>query len=415
MKFLCFLLVPVVLAQVPKLTNTLSTDEKITTYQKWVASDSFSASNRLLLASAYIQKTRETTDFSYLDRASKIVNTILESKATYEAQRLRNLIELSRHEFSKVAEHAREMTVAAPNDPQNWGTLGDALMELGQYEKALPAFQKMNSLRANLFSWNRLAYYRFVTGDSDGALAIMNDAVRAGAPNPENKAWCLSELGAMHFKLGHLDQAEASYREAIAAFDTLHAAHAGLGAILAARGDLEGAVAAYRRAKSITPLVQYSGALHDLFEAQSKPRETHQEAAQIDLLMKLEEASGQKANRTLALILANQERELSKALEIARADLEVRKDIYTWDALGWVLLKNGKLEEAAKASQEALKTGAKEPLLLYHSGMIARAQANNPLARAHLAAALALNPGFDFKQSAIARKTLQLVTAESRP
>src|SRR5258707_6246625 len=189
--FLLFLSLPS-FAQIPGFNGKpITTDDRITLYEGWVGADQANIANQTLLAGAYIQKTRETTDFSYLDRASKIVDSVLAKKKDYEAMRLRNLIELNRHHFATVVEYTREMTRSAPTDPQNWGSLGDALMEMGQYEAALEAFQKMLELKRSLFSLNRMAYCKFVTGDPAGAISMMRDAVKAGASYPENKSWCL--------------------------------------------------------------------------------------------------------------------------------------------------------------------------------------------------------------------------------
>ena len=57
-------------------------------------------------------------------------------------------------------------------------------------------------------------------------------------------------------------------------------------------------------------------------------------------------------NRDLALFYADHDMKLAEALDLAQKELEVRHDIYTWDALAWALYKNGKLTEAAKASEK---------------------------------------------------------------
>ena len=389
----------------------MTTDERISVYQRWLATNPASTANQTLLAGAYIQKTRETADFSYLDRASKLVDKVLSEKKDYEAQRLRNLIELNWHHFSKVAEYAREMTRSAPADPQNWGSLGDALLEMGQYQDALEAFQKMLSIRPNLFSYNRMGYYRFVTGDTEGGIAMMKDAVRAGAGYPENKGWCLVELGNMYFKTSRWPEAERAYREAIETFPSSHAAHAGLGSVQAARGKLLEAIDSYKRAQSITPMVQYAGALHDLYAALGRTADARQQADIVDLVAKLEQAANQKANRTLAVLYANQDRNLAQALDLARADFQVRQDVYTYDALAWTLYKNGRHEDAHRASEQALKLGTPEALFFYHAGMIAYRLGDAAAARSHLRKALQLNAGFDFRQAGVARNTLHEIEA----
>lgn len=390
-------------------TGALTTDDRIALYERWVSADPGNISNQTLLAGAYIQKTRETTDYGYLDRASKIINKILAQKREYEALRLRNLIELNLHHFSKVVEYARGMTRSAPTDPQNWGSLGDALLEMGQYDGAREAFEKMLAIRPNLFSYNRLAYYRFVTGDADGGIAMMTDAVKGGAKFPENKAWCLVELGNMYFKTGRWPEAERAYNEAIQTFPSLHTAYAGLGSVQAAQQKLPQAIESYKKAQSITPMVQYAGALHDLYAGSGKKAEAQQQADLVDVVAKLEEASNRKANRTLALVYANQDRNLAKALELAEADFEVRQDVYTHDALAWALYKNKRHDEAARASEKALQLGTPEALFFYHAGMIANARGDRAAAKKQLEKALQLNAGFDFRQAAIARKTLQAI------
>jgi len=390
----------------PKVKMT--TDDQIEIYQRWAKTDPANIQTNALLAAVYIQKTRETADPGYNERADALVKRILDREPrNYEAWKLRNIIELTRHHFAQAADWSAQLTRRLPSDPENWGVLGDAQMELGKYDDAVKAYRQMAAIKVSLFSLNRLAYYQFVTGDAPAALETMRQAVEAGAPYPENKAWCLADLGSMNFKLGKLDEAERVYREAIAVFPGQHLAHAGLGAVLAARGRTAEAIQSYLHAQAIVPLPQYAGALADLYAAAGKEDEARKQNANVDMIAHLEEAVGQKANRTLALIYANQGRNLDRAQALAEADLELRHDIYTWDAYSWVEYKRGHLDEARKASQEALKTGAREPLLLYHAGIIENAAGDPAAARKLLEGALALNPRFDPVQSANARHVLE--------
>src|SRR5580698_9875170 len=83
----------------------LKTDDQIAAVQTLIQAKPENLHYQTQLAGAYIQKVRETTDFSYLERASKILDNIIGSDShDYEALRLRSEIELERHEFAKVAE-----------------------------------------------------------------------------------------------------------------------------------------------------------------------------------------------------------------------------------------------------------------------------------------------------------------------
>jgi tetratricopeptide (TPR) repeat protein len=385
-----------------------STDVRIARYEKLVASDPADIRFQKQLAAAYLQKTRETSDYSYVERAARIVDHVLEvNPADYESLALRNQIEMNRHNFSRVAGYAREMARLAPDDLQNWAMLGDALMEMGEYESAAQAYDRMAALRPGLFSYNRLAFHRFVLGDSAGAIALMEKAAASGSPNPENTAWCLTELGNMYFKAGRLDDAERAFLSALEAFPASHAANAGMGSVQAARGRRDDAIASYRRAQAATPMPAYAAALYDLYTTGGDARLAQQQAGLIDVIVKMEIAGNQKADRMLALILANQGRNLTQALELAQADFSVRKDVYTRDALAWVLYKLGRYDEASQMIHEALVFQTPEPLFFYHAGMIAHALGRSPEAKANLQRALALNAKFDVAQSVIAARTLK--------
>ena len=142
-----------------------------------------------------------------------------------------------------------------------------------------------------------------------------------------------------------------------------------------------------------------------------KPAEAKEQEELIDLQAKLEAAANQKANRTLSLILSNENREPEEALALAREDFKARQDIFTYDALAWALYKNKRYDEAKKDSDEALKLGAPEAMLHYHAGMIAYAMGDSARAKSELEAADKLNPKFDVRQAVIAQQTLKEVGA----
>jgi tetratricopeptide (TPR) repeat protein len=361
-----------------RLTGVLGrakTDERIKSYEKLLASSPNDLGLQSGLIAAYLQKLRESADRAYLDRASKLVDRMLESDGgNFTALRFENEIDLQRHEFKAVAERAEDMAKYSPSDAGTWGNLGDALMELGEYERAGQAYTRMLALRPNLASYNRLAYFRFVTGDAGRAIELMRDAIAAGDPAAENTAWCEAELGDMYLKTGKLEEAEATYKRALALFPALHRASAGLGKLEAAHGHTEAAMRDYERAQSIVPLVEYAGALEDLYASSGMASKAREQRALIEAIEQLAKANGEKTNRNLALVLADHGRDLDVALDLMRAEIPTRPDVYTWDALAWVLFKSGHGAEAKEASTKALRLGTPEPSFRYHASQIASAQ-----------------------------------------
>jgi tetratricopeptide (TPR) repeat protein len=379
----------------PNPLSILKTDDQIAAYQLLIQTKPEDLHYQNRLAAAYIQKVRETTDFSYLDRASKIVNNVVANdRHDYEALRLRSEIELERHNFARVAEDSRELTRIAPDDPWNWGTLGDALIELGQYDAAAEAYQKMVTLRPDMSSYNRAAWFRFLAGDMPGAIDIMQKAISAGSPSPENSAWCLVELGNLYLKSGRSADAEKAYAAAVNVFPGYHPGYAGLGKAQAVQGRTKEAIANYERAQASTPMPDYAGALYDLYRAAGDDKKAQEERDLIDVYDHLNLSNGEKANRNVAMIYADRNWRPERALELAKAELSVRKDIYTYDALAWALYRNKKYDEASTALAEALKMGTPEPMFYYHAQQIALASGEDKKAAEYSQQLKAMNPEF---------------------
>lgn len=388
----------------------LKTDDRIAMYQSLVQAKPDDLHYHNLLAGAFIQKVRETTDFSYLDRASQILENVISlDSRNYEALRLRSEVELERHNFKTVAAYSRQLATLAPNDSWNWGTLGDALIETGDYEGAAEAYQKMVSIRPDLASYNRAAWYHFLAGDTPGAIEIMKRAIQSGTPSSENTAWCLVELGHLYLKSGKIEEAEQAYTAAVKAFPGYHPGYAGLGRAQAAKGELTAAIASLERAQASTPLPDYAAALYDLYTAAGNTKKAADQMDLIDVIDNLGQAAKEKANRNLAIIYADHDHRVDRALKLARAELDVRADIYTYDALAWALFKNHQFAEAEKAMAEAMKLSTPEPGFYYHAGMIAYGLGQKKEAHEYLKKALALNRRFDPRQAPVAEKVLKEV------
>ncbi len=389
-----------------------TTDQQIAALSKIAAAKPGSARDETALAKAYIQKMRETVDFSYLDRASRIVDDLLARDAgNYPALRLRSEIGMERHEFKQVEEYSQAMTDFFRDDPWNWGTLGDASMELGKYDQARKAYERMAALRPDLSSYNRLSYYHFVTGDAEGAISLMKAAVSGAAAAPENKAWCLADLGKMYFKIGKLLEAAAAFHESLAVFPNYYPAYAGLGSIEGAENHTVEAIESYKRAQSSVPLPEYASALEELYQRAGKPAESKQQQQLLEAIETMARSANEKTNRNLAIIYADHDRNLDRALELAQNEIAVRPDVYTYDALAWVLFKRKQYPAAADASAKALALKTPEPLFYFHAGMIAEALDRKAEAKKYLESAMALNPKFDIRQAEVARAALERLSA----
>jgi len=126
----------------------------------------------------------------------------------------------------------------------------------------------------------------------------------------------------------------------------------------------------------------------------------------VEKIGRLDRAAGVVYDRQRALFNADHNRHLDEALALARGELRLRHDIYTYDTLAWVLFKKGAFAEAAAASQKALAWKTRDASLWYHAGMIAAAGKQNGRARNYLERALSINSHFHPTAPAQARAVL---------
>jgi tetratricopeptide (TPR) repeat protein len=119
----------------------------------------------------------------------------------------------------------------------------------------------------------------------------------------------------------------------------------------------------------------------------------------VTAINKLFEANGVDTNLEIALFYADHDIEIQTSLEKARSAYEARPNIHAADVLAWTLYKSGDYEEAQRYASEALELGTRDPLKLFHAGMIARELGQDEQAEEYLQQAVDLNPEFSVLHS----------------
>jgi len=102
------------------------------------------------------------------------------------------------------------------------------------------------------------------------------------------------------------------------------------------------------------------------------------------------------------------------AVARAEAARAARPDVYSADVLAWALYQSGQYDAALPFSQEALHLGTKDPLMLFHAGMVSYKLGRDGEARAYLQQVADLNTRFSVRYSEIAQRTLEALE-RSRP
>lgn len=382
--------------------------------------EDFIAQNKL--AGYYLQRVRETGDLTYLklaQHASQSSSTTLPPEHNLDGLAQLTQVELTSHDFLAAKNHALQLIELQPDKSIPRQMLGDAMLELGEYDEARKAYWLMEQFGGiqgltRVAAEQRIARLALLRGEPESATEHFTKALRLAlampAPQRETVAWCRWQLGETAFLTGDYATAERHYRDALTTFPNYFRALASLGRVRAARGDLSGAAEQYQKAINIFPDPSYVAVLGDIYDLLGRKQDAAAQHRLVEAIAHLNVMAGNLYNRQEALFYADHDIKPEKAYENAVKEYEVRKDIYGADAVAWTALKAGKVAEAQTAIKEALKLGTLDSKLLYHAGMIDKAAGDRAGAAQFLKQALDLSPEFDPLQARIARKTLQTLT-----
>jgi tetratricopeptide (TPR) repeat protein len=335
------------------------------------------------------QRARETGDASYYARAEAAYRRALRvAPNDLPATIGLGAVALSRHEFRRALALGRHALALSPSTAAGHGVVGDALVELGRYEQAFEAFNRMVSLKPSVSSYARISYARELLGDVRGAIDAMRLAVDAAAGEPEALAWSHTQLGKLYWSHGRLSAAARQYRAALEIRPAYASALNALALVEAARGRRARATGLARRAAEILPLPQNVATLGDLLGGRAARRQY----ALVGAIARLERTQGVNVDLEIALFDVDHGIRLPRALAFARAARAERPSIDGDDVVAWALARNGRCGEAVRFSKRALRLGTLDAPKFFHRGMIERCLGHRAAAAHWFARARATNP-----------------------
>jgi tetratricopeptide (TPR) repeat protein len=359
------------------------------------------------LGFAYQLRWRETSDPSFLPRSEAALRRAVrfgveDADATLGIGSLA----LIQHEFRTALRYGRRAQKLLPGSSRPFGVIGDALVELGRYDDAFAAFERMVTLRPSLASYARVAYARELVGDREGAVAAMRLALDSAAGQPEPTAWARVELAKLQLGLGHARAARSHARIALRVLPGYPSARIELARIDAAAGRLDAAIAGARRAADAIPTTQSVALLADLLERAGRTAEARRQRDTVAVIDRLLEANGVQVDLETAIARADELVRPQETVELARRARAARPSIYGDDALAWALARAGRCAEAVPLAKRALRLGTEDGLLWFHLGYVEGCAGNVAARREAYARALVLHPEFSVRWAPIARAAL---------
>jgi tetratricopeptide (TPR) repeat protein len=362
------------------------------------------------LADVLMRQARVMNNPGLAVRAEDVLRAALkEVPEDYESTRMLGAVLLSQHRFRDAIEIATRARAFNEHDAWNYGVLGDAWLELGDYQRAFDTFDEMMRRRPSAAAYARVAYAKELQGDLNGALQLMRMATDAtSAHDPEGQAWHHVQIGELLFKQGKLSAARREYDHAAFIFPDHPMAAEGLARVMAAEQDFAGALAIYEElmAKGQLPhLAARAGDMH--------ARLGHDpDAAKLYALAENGWRFDTPEPAALVGFLATHDRAILDAVTLGERAAASRQNVPTMDALAWAYFRVGRMEDALKASKQALRTGTRERSILYHAAAIHRAAGDMASARVLIGQAVDRHPEFDPIEGPAARELAKALSTK---
>ena len=357
------------------------------------------------LAAVLLRQARVDSNPALAREAETVVRTALDrDPLDYQTRRTLATVLLSQHRFREAIVIAEETRALNPDDAWNHGVIGDASLELGEYDAAWAAYDTMMRIRPSAQAYARVAHALELSGDLERALETMQMSAEAtSAHDPEALAWHYAQLGHLQFELGRLDDADREYRRAAFVFPGHPYALAGRIRVTAAAGRYHDALALARPLLEQTGSPEIAAQVGDLHAALGDARAAARYYDEAERLERDGWTWEEPQPGALARLLGDRDRRADEAVALAEQALAHRRDIFSEDALAWACFRAGRMEQASAASARALRTGTRDRRILYHAAAIRHALDDDDAARELLDRALDGHPTFDLVNAPAAR------------
>jgi tetratricopeptide (TPR) repeat protein len=328
-------------------------------------------------AQASLRRARVESNGGYTLKAERVLKAVLDREpGDYDALKMLGAVYMSQHRFREAIDIATRAARVHPNDAWNYGVLGDAHIELGEYDAAFDAFDTMARHRPDAAAYGRIAYAQELQGHLDAAIASMRMAAEAtGAQDPESLAWHYAQIGNLLLQTGDVDGAAREFARAAHTFPAHPFAEAGRARVAAARGQSDEALAIYRALMNTAPTSETAMAAGDLLAQNGDNEAADAMYARAEAIERDAWLTEARLTTNVARMLAERGVRTAEAVQLAEEAARNRKDIFTMDALAWAYYRAGRLTDAEVASRQARRTGTVDRRILAHAAAIDRSRA----------------------------------------
>lgn len=391
-------------------TNGLrSTEQVVKFWTDRVAASPAGYLDRTQLGLALAAEARENADLEGYEAAERVLREALEINPQHGSAKLALAQSLhSQHRFAEARNLAAEVLGAEPGSLGALALQGDASLELGEYTVARRLYTQLADRERSAPVVSRLSRLTYFEGKSAESVALAEEALALSDQlelRPTDRAFYRFQLGHVRFVTGDVDGAVQSLEDALDVAPDHPGAREKLAVVYASAGRVSEAEELYRALLESGPAADLHGSYADLLRARGEI-EAAEEHERLGLELATETMDRFPAERRhLAGFFMT--RDAPTAVRLAEQDLAERRDVGAYDTLAWALYHDGRFADADAAIEQALASGVSDPSILYHAGSIAAANGDEAGARGHIGEALAISTMFHPSEAADAMSLLE--------
>jgi tetratricopeptide (TPR) repeat protein len=376
------------------LRPSATTAQRIEALQADVQRSASDARAHVDLGQAYLTRFGEIEDPAFYPRAQhefEIALSLEPDDPSAVASMAK--LQLSRHQFRQglaLAERARSLN---PSTVQIDALITDGEVELGRYGAAAHTLQHYVNRRPEVGSYARISYLRELHGDVRGAVRVMELASAAAGERSANAAYANTLLGKLHADQGDYETAAREFQGVLTLKPGYPDAMLGLATIEFGRGHTEAALDLYRAVARSVPAPDHAILLGEAEEAAGHQAAADRAYREAGGAFDAEAAQGANTATERAVFEASHG-DPARAVELGRRAWHYTPSVRAADAYAWALSSAGRDRQALVMSDRAMRLGSRDPIYLYHAGIVALRAGQSVRAHSFLARLVAQSPQF---------------------
>ena len=311
------------------------------------------------------------------------------------------------HRFEDARDLSQELIAEYPQHAYVHGTLVDALVELGEYDAAVRASDRLQALKPGLPAYSRASYLRELHGDTDGAIAAMEMAANAEPRGHGTRAWALYQLGNLYLGEAKPDTAASIFTGILGERPNFAPAITGLGHVALVRGETDEAIRLLEESRALRPMEATDEVLVEAYTAAGDERKAEAAAQRVHASLRAVREMGEIVDMEEADFLADRGEDLDRALKMAKEQVERRPGhLHANETYAWALLKTGRAREAVPYIERAMRLDTGDAMVHYRAARVYEGAGQSGEAARHLRIALDGNLGVESPSAAAEARTL---------